>query len=102
MWTGLGNTYRYALDGSETVNCARSAGTCYPDRCRAHRDADTLITSCRTRIGESSPEVIFNQRIWIDWDGNLQSAARLTVDGITTPLRATYIRKGTILFDLGA
>ncbi len=101
-WTGLGVTYRYVLDGSETTNCARSNGQCYDDKCRAHRLADTLITSCRSTLGGRSSEIITTQRVWIDGDGNLQLGGRVTVSGVTAALHSTYIRQGVIVFDLGS
>ena len=61
-----------------------------------------LITSCRTTIGRSSPEIVTNQRVWLDGNGNLQLAGRVTISGVTAALHSTCVRQGAIIFDLGA
>ena len=97
-WTGNGLTYKYALDGSETVNCSRSQGTCFPNRCSAHWNADILYLNCRS-ASESGREIIETERVWIDSDGNLQLSGRVATQGVTTSMRSTFARQTTIIFD---
>jgi hypothetical protein len=96
-WTGNGLTYKYALDGTVTTNCARSEGVCYPNDCRAWWEDAKLTMSCRSRFA-SGREVITTQRAWLDKDGNLQLSGRVATQGVTTTMHSTYVRKGALLF----
>jgi hypothetical protein len=97
-WTGNGLTYKYALDGTVTTNCARSEGTCYPNKCRAWWEDATLTMSCRSHLA-SGREIITTQRAWVDQDGNLQLTGRIVTQGVTTTMQSTYIRKGVPVFE---